>query len=147
MPPALTTVAPTPPVRVRFNGASMQLEPVSLPVPSKAPTNPQSMPLPKVTVSTSSGARLQPPPRVPTADCGAGSSVDLASRVEELALDEGPRTKEGEEEHKEVSEPSDASWSAVQSPVVSGAQQVAAQMLVGSVQLSEDGAAMLFSTG
>lgn len=109
----------------------MQLETVALPAPPTAPTNPHSMPLPKVTVSTSSGERLQPPPRVATADSGAGptSQAELASQVEEI-----PDAERADEECKE-------------SGMVRSVQHAAPDMLVGSVQLSEDGAAMLFSTG
>lgn len=133
--------APATGARVRFNGASMQLEPVVLPLPSKGPANSQSMPLPKVTVSTSSGERLQPPPRVATTDSGAGPASDeeLTSRVEELTVLGGAEPEEAEEEFKESGGGSDFESR--------GTHHTAPEMLVGSVQLSEDGAAMLFSTG
>eukprot|EP00598_Pedospumella_elongata_P012022 CAMPEP_0184998268 /NCGR_PEP_ID=MMETSP1098-20130426/61817_1 /TAXON_ID=89044 /ORGANISM="Spumella elongata, Strain CCAP 955/1" /LENGTH=407 /DNA_ID=CAMNT_0027525037 /DNA_START=14 /DNA_END=1240 /DNA_ORIENTATION=- len=128
-----TAAAPT---HVRFNGASTFLQPVVLPVPPPAapavPVNPHAMPLPRVTVTTSSGARLLPPPRVPTADTGAGADVNAAlpadidnitAQVEDLTIHD----QEAEEERKQDS-------------------SSRASMLVGSVQLSDDGAAMLFST-
>ena len=131
--PAPTTEAPT---HVRFNGASMFLQPVVLPVPPPAApavsVNPHAMPLPRVTVTTSSGVRLQPPPRVPTADTGAGADTDavlpvdigsVTEQVEDLTIHD----QEAEEERKQDS-------------------SSRASMLVGSVQLSDDGAAMLFST-
>lgn len=125
---------------MRFNGASMQLESVVLPVPPKVPVNPHSMPLPKVTVSTSSGERLQPPPRVATADSGAGPVAveELVGGMNELSVDENTEPEEAEEEFKE---------SGVAHSEQRSALHIAPEMLVGSVQLSEDGAAMLFSTG
>jgi len=133
--PVPTAAAPT---HVRFNGASMFLQPVVLPVPPPplaapaVPVNPHAMPLPRVTVTTSSGARLQPPPRVLTADTGAGAdpnaalSVDIdnvTNEVQDLSVND----QEAEEERKQES-------------------SSRASMLVGSVQISDDGAAMLFST-
>ncbi len=137
--PVSTAAAPT---HVRFNGASMFLQPVVLPVPPPppaapaVPVNPHAMPLPKVTVTTSSGARLQPPPRVPTADTGAGADpsaalpVDMDVNMDNVTNDVhdlSVNDQEAEEERKQES-------------------NSRASMLVGSVQLSDDGAAMLFST-
>lgn len=112
----------------------MMLEPVIVPISSLPPANPQSMPLPRVTVSNASGARLQPPPRVPTADSGAGPVSDLSSQLsglEVVAAVDGSEACESVEEHKDLESPI--------APVVE-------QLLVGTVQISQDGAAMLFST-
>lgn len=140
------TNAPAASKKVSFNGASLVLEQVTLaaPAPPAAPARaPTSLPLPKVSVSTASGERLRPPPRVAVA--AGETAVEARGAAESEVVEEVSGVAEVDDEigqveglrsaveHLEISHPAVGSE---ESPEV-----------VGSFQMSEDGAAMLFSTG
>ena len=140
---------------VRFNGASMELHPVPA-IPGTTRTRETVTgasegvlpPVPpKVSVSTASGSRLLPPPRVQTMESGAGASADTTEVVV------GPN-----EEVHEVEEEKDEELSVRQGIVEMQIVETVTERrstesnkplsaTIGSFQMSDDGSAMLFSTG
>lgn len=138
--------------KVSFNGASLVLEQVTLP-PPPPPTAPRTsapdLALPRVSVSTASGERLLPPPRVLVA-AGAGpveeaapvtvdtgASGDVESMVADVnAVANGTGADEVE----------DLSGNLAHGMELNSDGSVE-QGVIGAFQMSEDGEAMLFSTG
>jgi hypothetical protein len=138
--------------RVRFNGASVQLEAVPLPAKNQRTTvtgasgfaRPPAPP--KVSVSTASGTPLLPPPRLRKGD---ETSVEVGGRMDSAVGHHGV---------VDVEDPAESGLEDIQqlAEVVASGLQLeergeerghAASSVVGSFQMSDDGNAMLFSTG
>lgn len=156
--------------KVSFNGANIVLEQITLPVPPPRPVPARSstgLPIPKVSVSTASGEKLRPPPRVVVA---AGDSTDTVAtdyeggdnggEVEvppaitaEVGQNAGNAERAETGDEKEFSSVGegvgriDVSSAHLGSAEEEEEEEEGRQWTVGSFQMSEDGTAMLFSTG
>jgi hypothetical protein len=143
--------ASTKPGMVRFNGASMQLQPVSVPIP---PTPP------RVTVSTSSGARLLAPQQAlaEEGEGGASSSSFSSSGASfcasesvvggyaEVGSGAGPGPGPTVDAESSVAE-EDLGKMTLEEGVPAAAATTTSTTGISSFEMSDDGAAMLFSTG
>ena len=130
--------------KVSFNGASLVLEQVTLPVPAPPAARVSTgLPLPKVSVSTASGERLRPPPRVVVA--AGGNATAESDFTESDVVGETSAVTEVDEESIAVEVLNSAVSHLEIIDTVAGSEE--GREVVGSFQMSEDGAAMLFSTG
>lgn len=130
------------PQRVRFNGASVQLEPVAVPaagqgqrttITGASGSNQPPVP-PQVSVSTASGKPLQPPPRLRSQE---GTDSDMVPGARDTSLeDEQPEADEAQEVGLVAA--------TTEKLRVADSQEKTGGALVG---MSDDGRAMLFSTG
>lgn len=143
--------------KVRFNGASMVLESVPAPAPTVRGTvtgaSGDAVPPapPKVSVSTASGARLLPPPRVVATE-RIDAEVGEGVQADDVATDAQAEQKSSADQ--EAREDLQGLLRALQSArleesgnTARAAEEAPAEATVGSFQMSDDGAAMLFSTG
>jgi hypothetical protein len=143
--------------KVRFNGASMVLESVPAPAPVRGTVTGASgdaLPPapPKVSVSTASGARLLPPPRVAAAriDAEAGEGLLAVETTDAQAAGETEqKTSADQEARDDLQGLLRALQSArlEESSAPRSVEETSAEATVGTFQMSDDGAAMLFSTG
>lgn len=139
--------------KVSFNGASLVLEQVTLPTPppSAAPrTSAPDLALPKVSVATASGERLLPPQKALVA-AGAGAGEEAAAAT---LTDGSAGVAESAVADVSAIDRTDADIEAVCDSLTravdlngAGSVEQGPHGVVGAFQMSEDGAAMLFSTG
>jgi hypothetical protein len=144
-----TTCAPTNPStgtagnaksgnRVRFNGSQL----ASLSTEPAAPTAPIPVPKPRVTVTTSDGSRLLPPPRIPKSAPTAATSTSTTSTSTTTSISTSTSTASAS------TLPPPAPLEPIPGIETAESEGLAAGLLAAlkSFQLSDDGG-MIFSTG